>query len=48
MAFTVQDYQDLINLLAEHPEWKAELRHLLLSDELLALPEMVRDLANQA
>ena len=41
MAFTVQDYQDLINLLAEHPEWKAELRHLLLSDEELSLRILV-------
>ena len=45
MAFTVEDYHDLVGLLADHPEWKEELRHLLLSDELLALPEIVRELA---
>ncbi|MCS7220006.1 MAG: hypothetical protein N0A15_01690 [Anaerolineae bacterium] len=45
MAFTVQDYFDLVRLLAEHPEWRAELRRLVLSDEVLTLPELVRELA---
>jgi multidrug efflux pump subunit AcrA (membrane-fusion protein) len=45
MAFMAQDYHDLTRLLMEHPEWRAELRRLLLSDELLSLPEIVRALA---
>jgi hypothetical protein len=45
MVFTVQDYTDLVRLLAERPEWRLELRRLLLSDELLALPEIVQALA---
>lgn len=45
MPFTVNDFQDLARLLREHPEWSAELRRLVLTDELLALPELVRDLA---
>ena len=45
MTFAVQDYHDLIRLLDEHPGWRAELRRLVLSDELLALPEIVRQLA---
>lgn len=45
MAFTVEDYRDLVQLLSERPEWRSELRQLLLSDELLALPEIVRGLA---
>jgi archaellum component FlaC len=45
MAFTVQEYLDLVRLLAEHPEWRSELRRLLVSEELLALPEIVRGLA---
>ena len=45
MSFTVDDYHDLIRLVHQHPEWKSELRQLLLSDELLALPDMVRELA---
>ncbi len=44
MTFTVQDYTDLVRLLNEHPEWRAELRRLLLSDELLSLPDIVREL----
>jgi len=44
MAFTVEDYHDLVRLLWEHPEWREELRRLLLTSELLALPEMVKDL----
>ncbi len=45
MAFLVQDYHDLVQLLADHPEWRTELRRLLLSDEVLALPAIVRELA---
>ncbi len=45
MAFTVEDYRDLVHLLSEHPEWCSELRQLLLPDELLTLPEIVRALA---
>lgn len=44
MAFTVNDYNDLVRLLAERPEWRVELRRLVLSDELLALPEIARQL----
>jgi hypothetical protein len=45
MAFTVEDVRDLIRLLAEHPEWRAELRPLILTDELLRLPQTVDRLA---
>jgi DNA repair exonuclease SbcCD ATPase subunit len=41
MSFTVENFRDLIRLLEEHPEWRAELRRLVLSDELLRLPEVV-------
>src|SRR5919109_5411748 len=44
MAFNVEDFQDLIRLLQERPEWRADLRRLVLTDELLALPELVREL----
>jgi|FLYL01.1.fsa_nt_gi hypothetical protein len=46
MAFKVKDYQDLIRLLQEHPEWRAELRRLLLTDELLELPYLIRELVD--
>ncbi|MGC8783910.1 MAG: coiled-coil domain-containing protein [Armatimonadota bacterium] len=44
MAFRTTDFHDLISLLEQHPEWRAELRRLLLSDEILTLPELVREL----
>lgn len=45
VAFTVQDYHDLTRLLGQHPEWREELRRLLLADDLLALPAIVRQIA---
>ena len=45
MPFTVRDYQDMVRLLDQHPEWQAELRRRLLADDFLALPAIVRDLA---
>ncbi|MBI2911230.1 MAG: hypothetical protein HYY05_03745 [Chloroflexi bacterium] len=45
MAFTVADFPDLLRLLEEHPEWRAELRRHVLTDELLELPALVRQLA---
>jgi chromosome segregation ATPase len=44
MPFTVEEFRDLVRILEEHPEWRAELRRLVLTDELLTLPELVRDL----
>lgn len=44
MAFTVEDFHDLIELLAQRPEWRAELRRHVLSDDLLELPALVRQL----
>jgi methyl-accepting chemotaxis protein len=45
VPFTVEDFQDLVRLLEQRPEWRAELRRLVLSDELLTLPDIVRALA---
>jgi hypothetical protein len=44
MPFTVEEFHDLVRLLEERPEWRAELRRLVLTDELLTLPELVREL----
>jgi K+/H+ antiporter YhaU regulatory subunit KhtT len=41
---TINDLHDLVRLLREHPEWQAELRRLILTDELLELPSLVRQL----
>lgn len=45
MPFTVKEFHDLVRLLEEQPEWRAELRRMVLTEELLALPELVRGLA---
>jgi len=45
MPFELRDLQDLIRLLREHPDWREELRALLLTQELLTLPTLVRELA---
>ena len=47
MPFTVDDFQDLIRLLGEHPEWRTGLRRHVLSDELLDLPDRVRQIGEQ-
>jgi outer membrane murein-binding lipoprotein Lpp len=47
MAFTVRDMSDVTRLLVEHPEWRAEVRRLVLTDQLLDLPQVVRDLAER-
>jgi len=46
MGSPLLDFHQLLRALEEHPEWRAELRRLVLSDELLSLPEIVRDLAD--
>jgi chaperonin cofactor prefoldin len=43
----VSDFHDLIRLLEAHPEWRAELRRLVLSEELLRLPERVNERADR-
>ena len=45
MAFTVRLYSGLGQLLRQHPRWQAELRQLILSEDFLDLPTIVRDLA---
>jgi hypothetical protein len=44
MPFTVEEFRDLVRVLEERPEWRAELRRLVLTDELLSLPEQVAEL----
>jgi len=41
MPFTVEEFRDLVRVLKERPEWREELRRLVLTDELLALPEQI-------
>jgi hypothetical protein len=46
MAFTVEDFHDLVQLLGDRPEWRADLRRLVLSDELIELPALTRGLGD--
>jgi len=45
VPFTIEEFHDLVRLLEQHPEWSVELRRLVLSQELLTLPELVKALA---
>src|SRR3989442_6839190 len=47
MPFTVADFNDLVRILEEKPEWRAALRRQVLTDELLSLPERVATLTEQ-
>ena len=38
-------FQDLVRLLEQGPEWRTELRRLVLTEELLGLPALVGELA---
>jgi len=38
------DFRELIAALEQHPEWRAELRRLILTEELLTVPETVSQL----
>ncbi|MDW8396846.1 MAG: hypothetical protein RMM31_11455, partial [Anaerolineae bacterium] len=44
MAFTIEEFRDLLEILRTKPEWKEALRRELLGEELLSLPALVRDL----
>ena len=47
MPFTVEDFHDLVQLLEDRPEWRAEMRRLVMSDEYLAVPEQIAELQRQ-
>ncbi|MER3400547.1 MAG: hypothetical protein C4313_05355, partial [Thermoflexus sp.] len=47
MAFTLADFQDLLELLRAHPEWRQALWALLASEELLRLPAEVQALRRE-
>ncbi len=41
MPFTVDDFHDLIRLVETRPEWRTELRRLVLTNELLTVPDQL-------
>ena len=44
MSFDVSDFRDFLQVLDSHPEWRRDLRRVVLTDDLLAVPESVRRL----
>jgi len=42
MSFTVHDFHEMTQLFYRNPEFRAELRRLVLTDEMLNLPEQMR------
>jgi hypothetical protein len=47
MPFTIEEFRDLLRILEECSEWRSELRRVLLTDDLLSLPQVVRELAEE-
>lgn len=46
MPFTVEDFEDLLRLLYERPEWQERLRRVILPPELFELPRIAQELAD--
>ncbi len=44
---TTLDFYDLVRALTDHPEWREQLRQLLLTEEILHLPQIVRELGEE-
>jgi hypothetical protein len=47
MAFTVEDFEDMLRILERNPEWQERMRRAILSRELLELPERLLSLIQQ-
>jgi len=47
MAFTVEDFEDMLRILERNPEWQERMRRAILSRELLELPERLLALVQQ-
>jgi chromosome segregation ATPase len=45
MAFSASEIQDLVRVLEQHPDWRRELRRVLLSDDVVDLPRLMGELA---
>ncbi len=44
MSFDVTVFSDMTRLMVQHPEWLAEMRRLIFTDEVLTLPDAIREL----
>ena len=45
MPFTVEDFEDLLRLLYERPDWRDRLQRVILPPELFELPRIAQELA---
>jgi outer membrane murein-binding lipoprotein Lpp len=45
MAFTVREFHDLVEIMETQPVWRAEMRRLILTDDILNLPQEIRALS---
>lgn len=45
MPFTVEDFEDLLRLLYERPDWRDRLQRVILPPELFELPRLAQELA---
>ncbi|HWQ14968.1 MAG TPA: hypothetical protein VNL77_19375, partial [Roseiflexaceae bacterium] len=45
MPFSIEEFAELLRLLEERPEWRGALRQQLLTAELLAVPDTLRQIA---
>ena len=44
MPFTVEDLKDLLEILRQRPDWRAEVLSVLLGEEFLSLPQQMQEL----
>ncbi len=47
LCMAIESFDDLLQQLDDHPEWRQRLQSVVLTDRLLALPDIVADLAVQ-
>lgn len=45
MAFTVRDFHDLVEIMETQPIWRAEMRRLVLTEDILNLPQEIQALS---
>jgi len=46
MAFSVDEFREWVHILYVHPEWREEVRRMVLTNEILELPGIVHELAD--
>jgi cell division protein FtsB len=44
MAFTVNDFHDMIEIMEQNPAWRKDLRRVLLGDDFVGIPDLVKEL----